>query len=208
MPARSWPAQAPAVTTRWAAWWVCEGVVTVTPLALFLASMAHLRLVTLGVLLLVRTTQLGFADTLVWPVAVLATGFVIAATRTDLDVAAASGVTGRGSTAWVATRILAGVALAVAGVVGLFAFNIELGAARDLVLGAAVVSLGLTLVLGPWVWRVATDLLEERRRRIRSEERTELAAECEADHHGRCQKRVSLRDPAPVRSGALKSADC
>ena len=134
-------------------------------------------LVTLGVLLLVRTTQLGFADTLVWPVAVLATGFVIAATRTDLDVAAASGVTGRGSTAWVATRILAGVALAVAGVVGLFAFNIELGAARDLVLGAAVVSLGLTLVLGPWVWRVATDLLEERRRRIRSEERTELAAQ-------------------------------
>lgn len=135
-------------------------------------------LVTLGLLLAARGLGLGFIDSLVWPVAVLAIGFVVAATQTDLDVVAASGVTGRrGTTAWVAARIGAGLALAVLGVVALFAFNVDVGAARDLIVAAVVVSLGLGLVLGPWIWRIATDLFDERRRRIRSEERTELAAQ-------------------------------
>ncbi len=35
---------------------------------------------------------------------------------------------------------------------------------------------GLGLILGPWIWRLARQLADERRERIRSEERTELAA--------------------------------
>ena len=132
----------------------------------------------LGLLLAVRVTGLGFFDTLVWPVAALAVGFVVAAQQSELDVMAASGVTGDGgSRAWVTARIGGGLILAVVGVVALFAFNVDIGAARDVVLASVVVSIGVSLVLGPWVWRVAANMIDERRNRIRADERTELAAQ-------------------------------
>lgn len=45
-----------------------------------------------------------------------------------------------------------------------------------LALGAVLVVAGVTLILGPWWLRLVNDLTEERRERIRSEERADLAA--------------------------------
>jgi signal transduction histidine kinase len=54
--------------------------------------------------------------------------------------------------------------------------NFDLSTARDTLLVTAVVIAGIGLVMGPWVIGLINDLTEERRARIRSEERTEVAA--------------------------------
>jgi signal transduction histidine kinase len=84
------------------------------------------------------------------------------------------------------SRILAGVAMGLAQVVvgallvaagaGLFLTADEgVGARRGMVAAAAVCA-GLALVAGPWWWRLSHDLAEERRERIRAQERDEVAA--------------------------------
>lgn len=51
-----------------------------------------------------------------------------------------------------------------------------LAATRDAVMAAAVVVLGAALITGPWWWRVVQVLTAERRERIRSQERADVAA--------------------------------
>ena len=131
----------------------------------------------LGLLLLVRGLGLGFIDTLVWPAAALALGFVVVwhrARADDIDLA--TSLAGGASTRWTGIRIMAGVAIAAGGVTALFALNFDLNAASHVMLGSVVVLGGLALVLGPWIMRMINDLTRERRLRIRSEERTEVAA--------------------------------
>ena len=53
---------------------------------------------------------------------------------------------------------------------------IALAAAGDALLGVAVTLIGLGLIFGPWATRLAAQLAEERRGRIRSEARAEMAA--------------------------------
>lgn len=60
--------------------------------------------------------------------------------------------------------------------VGFLASNDELRAARDGVVAIVVVVAGLGLVLAPWWWNLAQELTAERRERVRSQERAELAA--------------------------------
>jgi signal transduction histidine kinase len=54
--------------------------------------------------------------------------------------------------------------------------NHILGALRDAALTAVVVTVALGLILAPFLWRLGRNLATERAERIRSEERTELAA--------------------------------
>lgn len=49
-------------------------------------------------------------------------------------------------------------------------------AAPTVVLAVATTMAGLGLIFGPWGWRLLTQLSEERRERIRSQERAEMAA--------------------------------
>ncbi len=76
-------------------------------------------------------------------------------------------------------RLLRGtvaVALVLAGIGGSLAVN---GDAADLGpgLGAALVTvIGVVLLSAPWWWRLATEATAERRARVRSEERAEMAA--------------------------------
>ena len=78
---------------------------------------------------------------------------------------------------WMAlTRIGGGAVLVAAGVGAFLAVSGTLSAARDgLVAGLAVVA-GLALLTAPLWWRLIADLAEERRERIRSQERADLAA--------------------------------
>jgi signal transduction histidine kinase len=73
-------------------------------------------------------------------------------------------------------RLVGGGALVLAGMAGFLATHDALVAARQGVLATVVVVAGLALVSAPVWWRLARELSEERRERIRSEERADLAA--------------------------------
>jgi signal transduction histidine kinase/phage shock protein PspC (stress-responsive transcriptional regulator) len=73
-------------------------------------------------------------------------------------------------------RGLIGVGLVIAGGAVFLASRGELGAARDALFGTIVVVAGLALITGPWWLRMARELAAERRERIRSQERAEVAA--------------------------------
>ena len=73
-------------------------------------------------------------------------------------------------------RLTGGAALVIAGAIGFLASRGQLQVARAGLLSTAVVVLGLALLSSPWWFAMATDLREERRERIRSQERAEVAA--------------------------------
>jgi signal transduction histidine kinase len=73
-------------------------------------------------------------------------------------------------------RIVAGVVVIVAGLVAFLVGQDQLEATGDALLGVFVVVVGLALILGPWLWRLWRDLESERRERIVSQERADVAA--------------------------------
>ncbi len=79
---------------------------------------------------------------------------------------------GRGALA----RVAIGAALVVTGVAVFLATSGAFGAVRQGVLATLVIAGGLAVIFGPWLWRLAGALSSERRDRIRSEERAEMAA--------------------------------
>jgi signal transduction histidine kinase/phage shock protein PspC (stress-responsive transcriptional regulator) len=74
------------------------------------------------------------------------------------------------------TRTLAGAALLIAGLAGFLATRGELGAARQGLVFTVVVVAGLAVLTAPFWLRMTADLRAERRERIRSQERAEVAA--------------------------------
>jgi signal transduction histidine kinase len=70
-----------------------------------------------------------------------------------------------------------GAVLIAVGLAGFLAARGELQAAREGLLSTFVVVGGLALLLAPWASRTLSDLQAERRERIRSQERAELAAQ-------------------------------
>jgi signal transduction histidine kinase len=73
-------------------------------------------------------------------------------------------------------RLLGGGALVLVGLTGFLVFTGELQAIRAGLLFGGVLVVGIGLVLAPWLARIITDLQSERRERIRSQERAEIAA--------------------------------
>ena len=144
--------------------------------------------VVLGTLLLQREVGLWFGDALVWPVALGAAGFAVLWTRggsSERARWAALGArfpgnpfeslfSGRVSFA----RVAFGAMLVASGMGAFLVANhaLPLAAVRNVVLAVAVTTTGLALILGPWMVRLVRQLSDERRERIRSEERAEMAA--------------------------------
>jgi signal transduction histidine kinase len=140
-----------------------------------------------GALLLLREVGLWFGDALVWPVMLAAVGSVLIWTRSDEDERArwsrlASRLPGR-PVETVLTgkvsplRVVGGGILIVAGMGAFLAAHDALAAARNMLFAVAVTVTGIALIFGPWLWRLARQASEERRERIRSEERAEMAAQ-------------------------------
>jgi len=68
-----------------------------------------------------------------------------------------------------------------------------------------VFGVGIGLVFGPWLWRLANDLAEERRERVRSQERAEVAAHLhDSVLHTLALVRRSADDPRRVVSLASR----
>ena len=146
-----------------------------------------LGLITLGALLLLRRLGLWFGDALVFPIVLAAVGSAIVWTRSDADDRArlARGIRlpgGRRVFAQAAEgpaspiRLVIGTLLVAGAVAGFLAANDALIALRDLGVALLAALIGVTMLFGPWLWRLAEQLATERRERIRQEERAELAA--------------------------------
>lgn len=139
-------------------------------------------LIVLGVLLLLRQAGVWFGDALVWPMVLVALGSAVIWTRAGerdrsrlfelaqrLPVGSQELVLGRGPI----IRLAVGAVLLLSGVAG-FLTSGDLSANAPIAVTATV--LGLGVIAGPGVWRLGRQLTEERRERIRSQERAEVAA--------------------------------
>jgi signal transduction histidine kinase len=73
-------------------------------------------------------------------------------------------------------RSIIGILLVAGGLVAFLAQKIHPGQAGQVLLGSTVVLAGVAVVVAPWLLRLWRDLDTERRERIRSQERAEVAA--------------------------------
>jgi signal transduction histidine kinase/phage shock protein PspC (stress-responsive transcriptional regulator) len=151
-----------------------------------LRQLVAVCLLVAGTLLLLRALGLWFSDALVWPLTLAGLGVALLWARTgDEERArlanAANRLPGRPFESLVggwqsALRLCLGSVLVFAGLGAFLAANDALAAARQVAVGIAVAVSGLALILAPWIRRMTTELADERRERIRSEERAEMAA--------------------------------
>ena len=146
--------------------------------------------IVLGVILLVRATGIWFSDAFVWPLLLAGVGLaVIWRQAGDEDRSSLLRVVDRfprggggqspldlRSRRAGLARIGLGVVLVVSGVGAFLAASDAFSAVRQGVLASAGIVAGLALITGPFWVRMGRDLAVERRKRIRSEERAEVAA--------------------------------
>lgn len=139
-----------------------------------------LTMIFLGFLLLLRSFGVWFGDSLVWSVAMASFGFALTwslidetrRTRWTRRAFSTADTTRGGSTA----RIVAGGVLMTAGL-ALYLQSINaVGLVGGVMLAVVVTVAGVVLVFGPWIWRLVNQLTDERRERIRLDERAEVAA--------------------------------
>ncbi len=78
---------------------------------------------------------------------------------------------------WAAyARVAAGVGLILLALVLYTAHGGSVGMARDVTVAALLTIAGLAIVIGPWIYRLASDLSDERAERVRTQERADVAA--------------------------------
>ncbi len=138
-------------------------------------------MIVLGVLLFVRRLGLGFSDAIVWPVAVVGAGLAFVWPHLgDRGVTALLGgaeLDDPSTPRWVPlARWVGGTVLVVLGLVLFLATNQSAEGIRDGILTVVVIVGGLALLFGSFVQRLVQSLVEERRQRIRSDERAMVAA--------------------------------
>ncbi len=133
------------------------------------ASVQHryfaLGLIVGGLILSLRTLGFGFVDQIVFPIGFILAGVLIAWNRQQTE----GGVTA-------AVRISAGLLVAAGGMIAVAALNVDSWEAVRLLAIMVVVLLGLSLIVGPSVARIGTELDEERQERVRADERARVAA--------------------------------
>ena len=139
-------------------------------------------LLLLSVLLAFRELGIWFSDVIVWPLVLVTAGGALlwrqstaAGTPAETAPEEELGEAVRERAA-IASRTGLGIALVItAGLVFLQTTG-ALTAARDVLLAVLVVVVVLGVIFAPWILRLVRSLSEERRERIRSQERAEVAA--------------------------------
>lgn len=144
---------------------------------------AGVALITAGLMLAARSAGFWFGDALVGPIAIAAVGAAVlwirgdAAAATSEEASNPLGILMQGRVS--PLRVLFGAVLIFIGAGTFLAANATFGGPaqviRMLVLPVIATVAGLLLIFGPWLYRLASQLTDERRERIRSEERTTLA---------------------------------
>jgi signal transduction histidine kinase/phage shock protein PspC (stress-responsive transcriptional regulator) len=146
-------------------------------------------LLTLAALLAFRELGIWWSDKLVWPLVLAASGAALlwrqSRDRSEDERAQGEpwgGEAPPGATATATSQRTGlyrggfGIALVIGAALLFLSANDALGAARDVALAVVVAILALALILAPFLWRLGRNLADERTRRIRSQERAEVAA--------------------------------
>jgi signal transduction histidine kinase len=171
-------------------------------------QIASLGVLGLGILLLFDELGLRVGP-FVWPALMVVVGVAVIWRQLDEEQERrfremASRIPGQplesmvaGRTAWL--RIGVGALFVVAGGGTVLAVSDSFPALRQGLIAFVVIVVGLSLVFGPWFVRLARELSDERRRRVRSEERATLATHL---HDGVLQTLALIQrsadDPAQV----------
>jgi signal transduction histidine kinase/phage shock protein PspC (stress-responsive transcriptional regulator) len=140
-----------------------------------------IALVLTGVLLALRGIGLWLGDGIVWPAALVVLGSAVIWTRGDEATRAR----------WLARmprgirdeaesrpgiRTLVGALVIALGAWAFFSSNPPLDVFGNAPLAVATVLIGIAVIAGPGIWRLVRQASDERRERIRQEERAEMAA--------------------------------
>lgn len=134
----------------------------------------------LGGVLLANDIGLGIGPATSWPVFVAAAGAALIWRQADVTQRS-RWVSSARARQWPPSpeallRIAVGSVLLIAGLSGFLLSRGSLSQTRNALLAGAAVVAGTAVVAGPWLIRMANDLAGERRERIRTQERTEIAA--------------------------------
>jgi signal transduction histidine kinase len=141
---------------------------------------ASVACIAVGALAVVRSTGLWLGDALMLPLVIVVAGAVVLAVARDGELAVgrvppapfAEVMVGRHAKA----RIAVGAGLVVLGLVSAGLGRRVSGNVRVGVFAAALSIAGAVVLVGPWIARLAQTAAEERRERVRSEERAAMAA--------------------------------
>ena len=126
-----------------------------------------------GGLVFLRTIGVWGSDQLVWPGAAVILGVAFLMDRRDIDPRSAILALFDPNSGKFRSRTVIGIVLLV---VGLSILAAAVPAVETVVLAVLVTGVGMAVLFGPWVWRLVADLGAERSRRIREEERADMAA--------------------------------
>jgi len=127
---------------------------------------------------------LGLADSVVWPLALVGAGIVVA------TGAHTFGLGERRAQVGALVLIVAGIVVFV---------DRNHGGRASTVLAPGAVAVALLLVVGPWAWRLTRERDAERAERVRTEERAELAARV----HDSVLQTLTLIQKSPADARAL-----
>ena len=126
-----------------------------------------------GGLLILRTIGVWSGDQLVWPGAAVILGIAFLMDRRDIDPRSAILALLDPNSGRFRSRTVIGILLLV---VGLSIGAAAVPAVETVLLAVLVTGVGMAVLFGPWVWRLVADLGAERSKRIREEERADMAA--------------------------------
>ena len=140
-----------------------------------------IALVLMGVLLALRGIGLWLGDGVVWPAALVVLGSAVIWTRGD-EATRAKWLARMPS--WIREedesrpriRTLVGALVIALGAWAFLSSNPPLDLFDNAPLAVATVVVGLAVIAGPGIWRLVRQASDERRERIRQEERAEMAA--------------------------------
>jgi signal transduction histidine kinase/phage shock protein PspC (stress-responsive transcriptional regulator) len=132
-----------------------------------------MALMFIAVMLFLQAIGLWFG-VVVWPTTLVVFGLAIAIETSGINYERSlEGVTSGRRSWWL---VIAGLAMMVAGLVVVLRSLDRLRSVGVLAIALVVAFGGFVIVAGPWLWSLIEDLRTERRARIRSEEKAEVAA--------------------------------
>ena len=128
----------------------------------------------IGVLVLLQATGRGVSTSILLPILAAIVGVVVV--WRQLDEASLSDWVRQSSGVSAAVRVAAGLGLVVVAAVYFITQERGWSALVDLASATTIALIGAALILGPWVASLLADLSRERRERVRSQERADVAA--------------------------------
>ena len=148
-----------------------------------LGQLVALGAIGLGLVLLVARTRWGLPTRLLVPALIASTGLALIWVQADVTdrerLTTSSWLTGLGAgrSRWLnLARLLGGLALVVTGLVVFSLTGSRPSALGDTLVVLLVVVVGAALVVGPLLWRLARQVDAERRQRLLTQQRADVAA--------------------------------